>query len=147
MVRLIAPIVMLSIGIIYFILSLNVQISHIGHPHSPKFFPVLIATTLIIMSLIYFFQELRQNDQTFESLKVLFSGIVLKRILATCLMILVYALIFERIGFLISTILFLGSIMFLINGIKHWLKNVLVAIIFSGVAWYTFSVLLNVSLP
>lgn len=147
MVRLIAPIVMLSIGIIYFILSLNVQISHIGHPHSPKFFPVLIATILIIMNLIYFFQELRQNDQTFESLKVLFSGIVLKRILATCLMILVYALIFERIGFLISTILFLGSIMFLINGIKHWLKNVLVAIIFSGVAWYTFSVLLNVSLP
>ncbi|WP_250543369.1 tripartite tricarboxylate transporter TctB family protein, partial [Staphylococcus pseudoxylosus] len=59
----------------------------------------------------------------------------------------IYAFIFEPFGFLISTILFLGCIMFLINGYKRWLQNILVTVIFSGIAWYTFSQLLDVSLP
>ncbi|WP_390175492.1 tripartite tricarboxylate transporter TctB family protein, partial [Staphylococcus pseudintermedius] len=65
----------------------------------------------------------------------------------TCLFILIYTIIFERIGFLISTVLFLAAVMFLVNGFQHWLKNLIVAIVFSGVAWYTFAQLLDVSLP
>ncbi|WP_439709897.1 hypothetical protein [Staphylococcus equorum] len=43
--------------------------------------------------------------------------------------------------------MFLGVIMFLINGYKRWLQNILVTVIFSGIAWYTLAQLLNVSLP
>lgn len=69
------------------------------------------------------------------------------RLGATVVMIIIYALIFERLGFLISTILFLGGVLFLINGVKHWLQNIIVALVFSGITWYTFSQLLDVSLP
>ncbi|MGJ5708507.1 tripartite tricarboxylate transporter TctB family protein, partial [Staphylococcus equorum] len=69
------------------------------------------------------------------------------RIVLTIVLTVIYALIFERLGFLISTIIFLGAIMFLINGYKRWLQNILVTVIFSGIAWYTFAQLLNVSLP
>ena len=71
----------------------------------------------------------------------------LLRIIFTIVFALVYALLFEPLGFLISTILFLGAVLFLINGFKHWFQNILVTIIFSAIAWYTFSQLLDVSLP
>lgn len=56
MVRLIAPIVCFVVGVIYLLLSLNLPISRIGDPQSPKYFPILIASLLIVMSIIYFFK-------------------------------------------------------------------------------------------
>lgn len=61
MVRLIAPIVCFVVGVIYLLLSLNLPISRIGEPQSPKYFPILIASLLIVMSIIYFFQMLRDK--------------------------------------------------------------------------------------
>ncbi|ELN1807735.1 tripartite tricarboxylate transporter TctB family protein [Staphylococcus pseudintermedius] len=147
MVRLIAPIVCFVVGVIYLLLSLNLPISRIGDPQSPKYFPILIASLLIVMSIIYFFQMLRDKNVSFNEFKAFLTALVLKRIGLTCLFILIYTIIFERIGFLISTVLFLAAVMFLVNGFQHWLKNLIVAIVFSGVAWYTFAQLLDVSLP
>ncbi len=147
MAKFIPPLVCLMVGIVYLILSLHLPISRIGDPQSPKYFPVLISILLISSSIIYFFQMYRDKAVSFEAFKQLWTPLVIKRIGLTCLFILIYTLIFERAGFLISTILFLAAVMFLINGLKHWLKNLAVAIVFSGVAWYTFSHLLDVSLP
>ncbi|EGQ3639587.1 tripartite tricarboxylate transporter TctB family protein [Staphylococcus pseudintermedius] len=147
MVRLIAPIVCFVVGVIYLLLSLNLPISRIGDPQSPKYFPILIASLLIVMSIIYFFQMLRDKNVSFNEFKAFLTPLVLKRIGLTCLFILIYTIIFECIGFLISTVLFLAAVMFLVNGFQHWLKNLIVAIVFSGVAWYTFAQLLDVSLP
>ncbi|WP_412549527.1 tripartite tricarboxylate transporter TctB family protein [Staphylococcus pseudintermedius] len=147
MVRLIAPIVCFVVGVIYLLLSLNLPISRIGDPQSPKYFPILIASLLIVMSIIYFFQMLRDKNVSFNEFKAFLTPLVLNRIGLTCLFILIYTIIFERIGFLISTVLFLAAVMFLVNGFQHWLKNLIVAIVFSGVAWYTFAQLLDVSLP
>ncbi|HEC2221047.1 TPA: tripartite tricarboxylate transporter TctB family protein [Staphylococcus delphini] len=147
MVRLIAPIVCFIVGVTYLLLSLNLPISRIGDPQSPKYFPILIASLLIVMSIIYFFQMLRDKNVSFNEFKAFLTPLALKRIGLTCLFILIYTVIFERIGFLISTVLFLAAVMFLVNGFQHWLKNLIVAIVFSGVAWYTFAQLLDVSLP
>ncbi|HGH0816062.1 TPA: tripartite tricarboxylate transporter TctB family protein [Staphylococcus pseudintermedius] len=147
MVRLIAPIVCFVVGVIYLLLSLNLPVSRIGDPQSPKYFPILIASLLIVMSIIYFFQMLRDKNVSFNEFKAFLTPLVLKHIGLTCLFILIYTIIFERIGFLISTVLFLAAVMFLVNGFQHWLKNLIVAIVFSGVAWYTFAQLLDVSLP
>ncbi len=90
---------------------------------------------------------LRDKNVSFNEFKAFLIPLVLKRIGLTCLFILIYTVIFERIGFLISTVLFLAAVMFLVNGFQHWLKNLIVAIVFSGVAWYTFAQLLDVNLP
>ena len=147
MARLIFPIILLLFGLVYLIFTLNLPKSNIGDPNSPMYFPLLIASLLIVMSAIYFIQELRKRSENFTAFAQLLERATLLRIIFTIVFALVYALLFEPLGFLISTILFLGAVLFLINGFKRWLQNILVTIIFSAITWYTFSQLLDVSLP
>lgn len=71
----------------------------------------------------------------------------LARIGVTIILGIIYSLIFETVGFLISTILFLGLLLFYLNGRKKWLVNIAVTAGFSFITWYGFSQLLGVSLP
>ncbi|MCO4347157.1 tripartite tricarboxylate transporter TctB family protein [Staphylococcus agnetis] len=147
MLRYVAPVVLFTIGCVYLIVTLNVPLSRIGDAQSPKYFPLIMAFDLMMLSLIYLFQEYLKRHASFDAFKHLFKGRALKLILCSIVLILLYALAFERIGFLISTTIFLGAMLFLINGVSHWLQNLIIAITFSGIAWYTFSQLLDVSLP
>lgn len=147
MSRLVFPLVLILFGVIYIVLTINIPKSNIGDPNSPMYFPLLIGLLLVVMSIIYFFQEFKKRYQKFTAFSQLLEKRTFIRIVVTIILAIIYAFIFERFGFLISTILFLGCIMFLINGYKRWLQNILVTVIFSGIAWYTFSQLLDVSLP
>lgn len=147
MSRLVFPILLILFGVIYLVLTINIPKSNIGDPNSPMYFPMLAGLLLLIMSVIYFFQEFKKRHETFTAFSQLFERRTFMRIVITIVLTIIYALTFESLGFLISTIIFLGAIMFLINGYKRWLQNILVTVIFSGIAWYTFAQLLNVSLP
>ncbi|WP_436951676.1 tripartite tricarboxylate transporter TctB family protein [Staphylococcus shinii] len=147
MLRLVFPLVLILFGVFYIVLTINIPKSNIGDPNSPMYFPLLIGLLLVVMSIIYFFQEFKKRHQKFTAFSQLLEKRTFIRIVVTIILAIIYAFIFERFGFLISTILFLGCIMFLINGYKRWLQNILVTVIFSGIAWYTFSQLLDVSLP
>ena len=138
---------LILVGIAYLIFTLQVPTSRIGDPQSPKYFPLLIAIFLIVMSVIYFVQTLTKQDVSYTALKSLFERATRRRLLLTCVFIIIYALIFEVVGFFIATLAFLCATLFLINGKRHWFQNICVAVVFSCVAWYTFSHLLDVSLP
>ena len=147
MSRLVFPVLLIIFGIVYITLTLNLQKSNIGDPNSPMYFPMLLGILLTVMSCIYFIQEYRKRHLTFKAFSQLFEKATFIRIILTIILAVIYAFIFERLGFLVSTVLFLGAIMFLINGYQRWLQNILVTVIFSGIAWYTFSQKLDVSLP
>lgn len=66
MARLMPPILLTLLGIIYLVLTLNVQRSRIGDPNSPMYFPLLISVLLIVMSVIYFFQEYKKDTNTLK---------------------------------------------------------------------------------
>ena len=143
MSRLVFPVLLILFGLIYLVLTLNIPKSNIGNPNSPMYFPILVGLLLLIMSIVYFFQEFKKRHETFTA----FSQLLERKTFIRIVLTITLTIIFERLGFLISTIIFLGAIMFLINGYKRWLQNILVTVIFSGIAWYTFAQLLNVSLP
>lgn len=102
---------------------------------------------MLIFSIIYLFQELKKLDKENKYIKQMLSGRTPKLIGFTILLGVIYAFVFDRIGFLYSTILYLGGLLFYINGIKKWLVNIIVTVAFSFLSWYAFSVLLGVSLP
>jgi putative tricarboxylic transport membrane protein len=58
-----------------------------------------------------------------------------------------YAAFFDKVGYVISTILFLEGELFLFNGLKNWKVNTMVSVIFSLVIYILFSKLLGVYLP
>ncbi|MGF3104942.1 tripartite tricarboxylate transporter TctB family protein [Rossellomorea sp. DUT-2] len=99
---------------------------------------------LIILAVVLFFQA---KDDTEEDRKRRYvkkeDVIILLSVLGA---LLVYIFLLEPIGFLLSTILFLLVIPFVL-GFKKKLTTVLVAFLFSGIMYYSFNYLLNITLP
>ncbi len=58
-----------------------------------------------------------------------------------------YANIFYKIGFIYSTLIFLGGILFLVNGIRGWKANISVTVVFTLAVWYIFQKLFLIQLP
>lgn len=141
------PVFLIVLSIAFLIGSINLPKANLGNPNGPLYFPLGISALLLIFSVIYFFQELKVKNEKNEKIAELFTGRTPKLIIFTILLGIGYTLIFESIGFLISTILFLGALLFLLNGLKRWKTNVIVAFAFSFISWYAFSQMLGVSLP
>lgn len=147
MLRFATPLFFMIIGFIYLVLTLNLPKARLGDPNGPMYFPVIIALLLIISSMVYFYQEWKIRKEEFKEFHMVKEGKAPLYLIATIVLMLVYTFLFERIGFLYSTIVFLGGLMFLLNGRKKWIYNIIIAVVFSFVTWYSFSVLLQVSLP
>ncbi|SFP59879.1 tripartite tricarboxylate transporter TctB family protein [Salibacterium halotolerans] len=147
MTRLVFPIILIAAGLIYLLLTLQIPLSKTGNPHAPQYFPALIGTFLVIISSVYLAQEWKKRKEKLEELKGLLTGRTPYLIGSSLALILVYILLFERIGFLFSTMIFLTSMLFVVNGRYKWKQNMAVGIIFSIMSWYAFAQLLQVSLP
>lgn len=147
MVRYITPILSTVVGIIMLISAINLPKSNLGNPDGPMYFPAIIAVILILSGIVYFFQEFKARDNDFPDFRALRLGKSPLYLLVSLVLMLIYTVLFERIGFLFSTILFLGGLLFLLNGPKKWLANIIIAVAFSFITWYAFGTLLQVSLP
>ncbi|MBM7585640.1 putative tricarboxylic transport membrane protein [Bacillus pakistanensis] len=141
------PIFLILLSCTFLIASINLPKANLGNPNGPLYFPLGLSVLMMIFSVIYLFQELKRLHEKNESVKDLLEGRTPMLIGLTVVYGAIYAVIFEQIGFLFSTILFLGALLFTLNGRKKWLVNILVSIIFSFISWYAFSELLGVSLP
>ncbi|MFY3790763.1 tripartite tricarboxylate transporter TctB family protein [Ureibacillus sp. MALMAid1270] len=145
--RLIVPSICILIGVVYLIMTLTLPAARLGDADAPKYFPMIVAIFFIVMSIVYFIKEFLAHYEVSEDVKKVFKKDTLILIIATLVFSLIYTLIFERLGYLISTILFLGVLLFLVNGKNKWLTNILVSVLFSIGTWYVFTQLLDVSLP
>lgn len=147
MYRLFTPLFFLLVGLGFLIGALALPKSNLGDPNAPIYFPVIISVFLIILSVSYFFQEWKRRKQEFKELKELLSGRTPFLLISSLIMMFIYSLLFERIGFLLTTIIFLTGLLFIVNGKKNWITNILVSVLFSFAIWYSFAILLQVSLP
>lgn len=146
-VKLGTPILMIVISLAFLINSFSIPKATMGNPNGPLYFPIGLSVFMFVLSVIYLINEIRNLNEENEDIKALFQGRVLKLIGVSIVLGIIYALIFEKLGFLISTIIFLGGLLFYVNGVKKWLVNIIVAVAFSFVTWYSFAELLGVSLP
>ncbi|MCR8849741.1 tripartite tricarboxylate transporter TctB family protein [Rossellomorea sp. SC111] len=99
---------------------------------------------LIILAIVLFYQAKDDTDADKERRYVKKEDIII--LLSVLAALLVYIFLLEPVGFLLSTILFLLVIPFVL-GFKKKVTTVLVAFLFSGVMYYSFNYLLNITLP
>ncbi|WP_453990579.1 tripartite tricarboxylate transporter TctB family protein [Bacillus nitroreducens] len=145
--RLIIPTISILISIFYFISTINLPKAKLGDPNGPMYFPLIVSIFLFVVSVIYFIKEFKHHYPKNDEVQLLFKGRAPFLIISTLVLSLIYTLIFERFGFLLSTILFMMAILFIVNGKEKWKVNISVAVLFSLGAWYAFTQLLDVSLP
>ncbi|SFK69148.1 tripartite tricarboxylate transporter TctB family protein [Salinicoccus halodurans] len=146
-IRFIVPSIILVISVIYLILTFNLPEAKVGNPTAAMNYPLLIGFSLLGLSILYILSEIKDKKKVFDAYKIFADKELTIQVIIVLVLCLGYTFLFERIGFLISTVLFLGALLFLINGRRKWLTNIIVAVVFSTASWYTFAELLSVSLP
>lgn len=141
------PVLMILISLTFLIGSFAIPKATLGNPNGPSYFPIGLSVFMFILSVVYLFNELKTVKVFHGGIKDLLDKKTLRLIGITIILGVTYSFIFDRLGFLISTIIFLGLLLFYLNGLKKWLVNIIVTLSFSFITWYGFSQLLGVSLP
>lgn len=142
-------------GMIYTVGAIMMPMASVGNPIAPKIFPLILGIGLTILGSLYTAKEYKhwKEEQASEKMKKInpeeqeIERKTNKLIIFTALAGIAYAVIFEHVGYIISTSLFIGIIMFAINGRKKWMTNLGVAVIFSVAVYMIFSNLLAIPLP
>lgn len=135
------------IGIVYTIQAYLLPNATIGKPMAPKVFPIVLGILLIFFGISLMFQEIRKTGFKLTLDKKVKSSESLKLIAYTCATCILYALVFNRLGYVLSTILFLEIILLLFNGKEKWKMNTIISVCFSVFIYITFSKFLGVTLP
>ena|SRR5690625_563599 len=146
-IRVVLPLLLIVVSIIFFINTLNTSTGNINNPMIPLYFPLISGSGLFVLSIVLLIQELqnktKRNEESFQ--------LIDKRNLYIAFVIIAlsigYTLIFDLLGFLLSTIFFLGIILFFLNGREKWILNISVTLISSSTLWFTLGKLLNLNLP
>ena len=108
------------------------------------FFPKILAVLLAILSLVVLAQRLAETKATFDSEKIGSAGWF--RIGASLATLIGFALVLERLGFLLSTFLLMVCLLRAIEA-QSWGKIVTVALATSLITYGLFARLLGVPLP
>lgn len=140
----------LAFGLIYGFYAYNLPQPMFGNPLEAIFMPLAISIVAMIIGFLLImkvgirntitsFQKLFLNARKQDSSKY--------KILYSCVISILYALLFEHIGYVLSTFLFMLRMLFLTCGRSAWKKNIVISILFSIAIYFIFSVLLSVHLP
>lgn len=143
---LLSGVISLAIGIIMTWMSMMLPAASLGMANAPKVFPAGLGILMIGFSLLLIAKESIRIKKTGDTAKEKANPYRM-HIILTCLVSILYALLFKKIGYVLSTFLFLELELWLFNGRRNWKINSLVAIAFSLGIYIIFSKLLGVYLP
>ena len=136
-------------GVFLFVVSVfGISMSFISHKDfnvewklSPYLFPLIISFFLLILSISIIMQGLKDESEKKEK-----SKIDIKSLLIFGLVCILYLLIFNFLGFVLSTIILLVLLMMLL-GERRWWFILLVSVISSLIIYLLFAKYLSVMLP
>jgi putative tricarboxylic transport membrane protein len=120
------------------------------------FIPFYIGVALVVLGLVWFLSSLVTRKLPVKSESGCAEEIVATdgerrnliffRFLPAVLLILLYAWLFEKIGYLVSTLLFMVGWQKVVER-EGWLKTVVIAVLCAGAMYGLFAYLLKIALP
>lgn len=147
-INLVSSIITIAVGLTYMIMAFNFPDATVGRPMEPKIFPIMLGIALTILGFALLVDELikSSNNKDKETIKVSF-GNNGKKIAVTIVNAIIYALLFNILGYVLSTIIFLEIELLIFGGLKSWKISTIVSILFSVIAFLIFNTLLGLYLP
>jgi putative tricarboxylic transport membrane protein len=135
----------LAVGLFVVYGSIRLGLGKLQEPGS-GFLPFLAAGFLCLMALVIFFQSFLKGKGFQAKISTLWEGFQWRRPVLIGLLLVAYILAMERIGFLLTTFIFL-AVMF--KGAENltWWKTAFLSALVSGGAFLLFDTLLKTSLP
>ena len=147
-INLVSSIITIAVGLTYMIMALNFPNATVGRPLEPKIFPVILGIAMTILGFALLIDELIKNSKSKdkETIKLSF-GNNGKKIAITVINAIEYTLLFNILGYVLSTIIFLEVELLIFGGLKSWKISTIVSVIFSIIAFLIFNTLLGLYLP
>lgn len=151
-INLVSSIITIAVGLTYMIMAFNFPDATIGRPLEPKIFPIMLGIVLTILGLALLIEELIKNSKNKdtnkekETIKLSF-GNNGKKIAITVVNAIVYAILFNILGYILSTIIFLEVELLIFGGLKSWKVSTIVSVLFSVIAFLIFNTFLGLYLP
>lgn len=133
-----AAVLLLITGTLVFVQTAGLDESSASSDPGAAGYPRLLAGALIVLAVL-----LSTQRGTDEPLPSLADGL---RVIGSAVLLIVYALALEAIGYIAATALFLAAALMLM-GIRRWLLLTLIPLGLSGALFYLFYTVFGVSLP
>jgi len=135
----------LVIGLIAIYGSVKLGIGGAREPGS-GFLPLLASLSISLIALGILLQTFLKTAKSHRTFSSLWQGLRWKRSLYVCLITVCYTLIFEKLGFALSTFIFL---MALLKGMESiaWGKALLISVLCTGLCYLLLSFSLESTLP
>jgi len=135
------------IGLIYLLMTLQLPEPAMADPIGPIVFPMIIGLATVFCGGLLIFRDLKSKKREFIKIDFeLNKGLYIK-IAVTIVLGIIYGLVLEPVGYLISTFFFILIIMFVVNGFSRKIENLLVSLGFSILTYVIFFMILQLSLP
>ncbi len=137
-------------GFFYLIMTVGLPDPAIADPIGPKLFPYVVGTIAIFCGVLLIVKELRLNKNIKKEVikfNITANKELYIKIAVTIILGIIYGLILEPLGYLISTFIFMLGIMLLVNQLSRKLESVLISIGFSVTTYVVFYLILQLSLP
>jgi putative tricarboxylic transport membrane protein len=130
---------------VYLYATAQIPALEIGDPLGPKAFPILLGIALILAAILLLIETLKPDDTASVD-----AGPVYRRHLwligAVTLWTALYFWVFDRAGYLVSTVVYLLALTVVFNAGK-WVANVLTSVLFAIGSYVLFVKILGVTLP
>lgn len=141
----------LVLAAVYFWATSQIPTLEIGDPLGPKAFPRLLGVGLLITAAMLLGEMIRDRKSEAASKPAAVSetkeqgntGIVVAAVVATA----VYFLLFELLGYLISTTVYLLAMTHIFHPKGRYMVNGLTSVIYGIGSYFAFTKLLGVNLP
>lgn len=141
----VSAIVLFLFSILYLILTIKLPKYELV-PVDADVVPLVLGITLLILSIMLFFIKSTEADEEKQSPIIPEKKEDFIMILVVAILIFLYIFLLERLGFVLTTILFL-FVTTLSLGYKKHISNVIVSIVVPTVFYIVFDMLLDISLP
>jgi putative tricarboxylic transport membrane protein len=136
-----ASISLLALAFAALIESMKLPFGSVSAP-AAGFFPLVLSVLLALTSLLGFVAALRQREASLVEEQ----SLTWKKILLTLGALLVFALAFERVGYLVATFLFIIFLLRVVEG-KSWGLTLGVGLSAAIISYVIFGLLLGTPLP
>lgn len=139
-ISLLASIFVTLIGAVYTFSTFLLADARVGIPYEPKVFPAILGISLLVLGFCLIIQEIKKNKNSTSETKAIFVfDENSKKILFTLINGFVYAVLFDRIGYVLSTTVFLEFQLAIFRGFGKWKNSTIVAVSFSLICYFIFS--------
>lgn len=135
---------MLSIAMVIYSLKNHYSVAGLEWKMSPYLFPFLISIFIGILAITLFIEGLKEDKSLDEDTKE--TEVKWKDVISTIIISVIYYIVLRKIGFIISTILFLMALFIYLGEKRIWLIS-LISIVSTLAIYIIFGVLLHVMLP